>query len=90
MSRTNFHTTKHFQFEMLQYSHVGLYLHTLTVEGFGSRKAGYWDADIDRVTLNGVDVKPLLEINCGMSIIDKAATEHVRNMFRPKIEKAAA
>lgn len=89
MAKLTHHGSRHFMFELPQHSPTGIYLHTLTVEGWGCKKDGYIDADIDKVYLHNEDVKPLLEINGGMILIDQAATEYVRSMYRTKLRKVA-
>ena len=60
-----------FEFEFKQYSHKGEFIHTLLISGFGCKKQGYYDADIDLVLMDNVSIKPLLEINGGMILLDQ-------------------
>ena len=73
-----------FSFEYQQKTKHGIFMHTLLIEGFACMKEDKPEADIDRVYLNNEDVKPLLEVNGGMTLIDIEATKYVTELLEQK------
>lgn len=80
MNRKCTHNTRHFTFEM-PVNQTGRFCGTLTVEGFGCQQGHKFNADIDSVEYEGLEIKPVLELLGGMDQIDAAAENHVKEMF---------
>lgn len=72
-----------FTFEM-PLNKNGLFVGNLLVEGFGCKANGKYEADVDNVFYNNVEIKPVLEVLGGMNQIDAAAANHVESMFEEK------
>ena len=69
-----------FSFEM-PLTKNGLFFCNLLVEGFGCKEDGKFNADVDNVLYDNVEIKPILEVFGGMKEIDAAAENHVQSMF---------
>ena len=78
-----------FTFEM-PLTRNGLHVGDLLVEGFGCKENGKFNADIDNVFFNNIEIKPILEVLGGMDQIDAAAENHVESMFEEEKELAIA
>lgn len=89
MSRKCNHGAESFTFEMPLNSN-GLFIGNLLVEGFGCKENGKFNADIDNVFFDNVDIKPVLEKLGGMDQVDAAAANHVQSMFTEEKHLAIA
>lgn len=74
------HGATPFSFEM-PLTKNGLFFGNLLVEGFGCKENGKFNADVDNVLYNNVEIKPVLEVFGGMNEVDAAAENHVTEML---------
>jgi len=81
MSRKCKQGAEPFTFEM-PLTKNNLFIGNLLVEGFGCKENGRFNADIDQVFYNNIEIKPVLEVLGGMSQIDAAAENHVESMLQ--------
>ena len=72
--------TRHFVFDM-PVNNEGVFCGNMTIEGFGCKRNGHVDADIDSIEYEGTEIKPVLEMMGGMELIDATARNHVSQLF---------